>query len=71
MELIGEAAGKVSEQTRLAHPEIEWPAIVGLRHRLVHDYRNIDLDRLWSIVEEEVPLLIQQLERIVPLEGEV
>jgi uncharacterized protein with HEPN domain len=71
VELIGEAARRVSEQTRAAHPGIDWVAIVGLRHRIVHDYRNIDLDRLWKIVRDDVPALVAELERIVPPEEEV
>jgi len=66
LELIGEAARKVSEEARRAHPEIEWAGVVGLRHRIVHDYRNLDLRRIWKIVVEEVPPLIEHLERIVP-----
>jgi uncharacterized protein with HEPN domain len=71
VELIGEAARRVSEQTRASNPGIDWVAIVGLRHRIVHDYRNIDLDRLWKIVRDDVPALVAELERIVPPEEEV
>jgi uncharacterized protein with HEPN domain len=46
LELIGEAARKVSHQTRQAHPEIDWTGIAGLRNRIVHDYRSLDLDRI-------------------------
>ncbi len=70
LELIGEAARKISHQTRQAHPEIDWTGIVGLRNRIVHDYRNLDLDRIWKIVQDEVPVLIPQLEAIVPPDEE-
>jgi uncharacterized protein with HEPN domain len=66
LELIGEAARKVSGQTRQAHPEIDWNAIVGLRNRIVHEYRTLDLDCIWKISHEEVPMLISQLEMLVP-----
>lgn len=70
VELIGEAAGKVSNGTRQAHPEIAWPEIIAVRHRLVHDYQGIDLGRLWRIVREDIPPLIAALEAIVPKESE-
>lgn len=66
LEMIGESAARISEVGRAGHPEIPWRLIVGLRHRLVHDYRKLDLGRLWRIVEEDVPPLIDALERIVP-----
>ncbi len=68
LEMIGESAAKISDVGRAAQPEIPWRLIVGLRHRLVHDYRTLDLVRLWRIVEEDVPPLIEALERIVPPE---
>jgi uncharacterized protein with HEPN domain len=68
LQKIGEAATKVSEQFRNDHPEIAWAEIIGLRHRLVHDYRNINLTKVWESVESGVPQLIEQLERLVPPE---
>ncbi len=69
LQKIGEAATKVSQQFKDEHPEIEWADIIGLRHRLVHDYRNIDLTKVWVSVQLGVPRLIEQLERLVPPEG--
>ncbi len=65
LEIIGEAAARVSEPTRAAHPEIPWPQIVGLRNRLIHGYDNVDFDVLWQIVTDDLSPLIQELERIV------
>ena len=48
LENIGEAARKVSNATKEAHPEIPWSAIVALRHRIAHDYFSLDLLRIWS-----------------------
>jgi uncharacterized protein with HEPN domain len=59
--IVGEAASKVSEQTRHALPGIPWPAIVGMRHRLVHAYFEVDLDVLWQSVNDRLPELIEQL----------
>ncbi|WP_089726898.1 HepT-like ribonuclease domain-containing protein [Candidatus Thiosymbion oneisti] len=68
LENIGEAAGKVSSETKKAHPEIPWPQIVGLRHRIAHDYFRLDLLRVWEIVTTDVPTLIITLEPLVPPE---
>jgi uncharacterized protein with HEPN domain len=68
LETIGEAAGKVSERTRSAHPEFPWREIVGMRHRLVHDYFEIDLEKVWETVQHDLPPLISILEPLVPPE---
>lgn len=48
LQIIGEAAGRVSQQTQELHPEIPWRQIIGMRNRLVHDYGRIDLDIIWD-----------------------
>ncbi|MCY4396947.1 MAG: DUF86 domain-containing protein [Rhodospirillaceae bacterium] len=68
VETIGEAASRVSTDTRNAHPEIPWAEIVGMRHRLVHEYFNVNLARVWETAERDVPSLIPLLERLVPPE---
>jgi uncharacterized protein with HEPN domain len=68
LENIGEAARKVSDEMKAAHPEIPWRDIVALRHRIAHDYFHLDLVRIWQIVLEEVPTLIRLLEPLVPPE---
>lgn len=69
LEIVGEAAGRVSDVGRAQHPNIEWRKITGMRHRLAHDYRNVDLDIVWAVVTTEIPVLIRYLERVVPPEG--
>lgn len=49
-----------------AHPEVPWKQIVGLRNRLIHDYTNVDLARVWEVVTEHVPVLIAHIEPLVP-----
>ncbi|MCH8841901.1 MAG: DUF86 domain-containing protein [SAR324 cluster bacterium] len=61
VQIIGEAANRVSAETRAGLPQIEWPKIVGARHRIVHDYINVDYGRVWRIVTEELPDLERQL----------
>lgn len=65
VEIIGEAAGKVSQATRDAHPEIPWKAIIGMRNRLVHAYFEINTDILWVAVTAEIPALLPQLQALV------
>jgi uncharacterized protein with HEPN domain len=68
VELVGEAASRVSAATSDAHPEIPWTRIVGMRHRLVHDYVNLDVDLLWEVVKQHLPPLIAQVDPLVPPE---
>ncbi len=65
VEIIGEAAAKVSEETRAAHPEVPWPKIMGMRHRLVHVYFDVDLDRVWDTIERDLPALIRLIEPLI------
>lgn len=68
LENIGEAARKVSVETRETHPAIPWPQLVALRHRIAHDYFHLDLLRVWEIVQHDVPALIALVEPLVPPE---
>jgi uncharacterized protein with HEPN domain len=65
VEIIGEAAARVTENTRAEYPEIPWVKIVGMRNRLIHAYYDIDLDRVWDTVIEDLPPLILMLEKIL------
>ena len=49
-----------------AHPQIPWKALVGTRDRVIHQYFDVDLDILWKIVPGDLPLLVSELERMVP-----
>ncbi len=61
IELIGEAATRIPDDVRLAHPEIAWRQIIAMRNQLIHAYLGVDLDVVWDVVQVELPLLIQQL----------
>jgi uncharacterized protein with HEPN domain len=65
IEIIGEAAYQVSSETRSQIPEVPWEDIIGMRHRLVHAYFDIDLDILWSTVQNDLPPLIAVLESVL------
>ncbi|MBU0543782.1 MAG: DUF86 domain-containing protein [Proteobacteria bacterium] len=65
VELIGEAASRISKESRNTHPEIPWNDIVAMRNRLIHVYFDIDLDRVWDTLTDDLPPLISALEKIV------
>lgn len=66
IEIIGEAARRVSKELQEAHPEIPWRPIQAQRHVLAHDYGEIKHDRVWRVAETYIPALIVQLEPLVP-----
>jgi uncharacterized protein with HEPN domain len=68
IEIIGEAASKVSKKTRNKYPEIPWANIIGMRNRLIHVYFGIDLDRVWDTVKGDLPSLITDLKKIMASE---
>lgn len=68
LENVGEAARKISDETKAAHTEISWSPIVSLRHRIAHDYFRLDLVKMWEIVSKDIPALITALEALVPPE---
>jgi len=70
LQVIGEAARQVSQSFKKLHPQIEWTDIIGLRNRLVHGYLDVDYDIVWDIVTVDLPKLITELEKIIPLEEE-
>jgi uncharacterized protein with HEPN domain len=65
LEVLGEAANRIPNDEQKRHSEIPWSEIIGLRNRLIHGYDSIDLDILWQIISEDLPPLIQALEKIV------
>ena len=65
VEIVGEAAARVSKPTQERYSDIPWPEIIGLRNRLVHGYDAVDLDILWTIVQDDLPPLVDSLENIV------
>ena len=64
VEIVGEAASKLSAETKSAAPSVPWWAIVAMRNRLVHAYFDIDRDILWKTLSEEIPELLQSLREI-------
>jgi len=66
--IVGEAASKVSAAVREQHPEIPWAEVAGMRHRIVHNYYEINTAILWTVASERLPDLIAALEAFTPPE---
>jgi uncharacterized protein with HEPN domain len=71
LEIIGEAAAKISNEFRKAHSAIPWTEMVGLRNRLIHEYFRIDVGTVWDTIHKDLPKLIQVIEPLVPKEDEI
>jgi uncharacterized protein with HEPN domain len=65
VEIIGEAASKLSNELKQAHDEIPWIDIVGMRNRLIHGYYDIDNTVVWRTVSEDIPKLIEQISKLL------
>jgi uncharacterized protein with HEPN domain len=65
LEIIGEAASRVSRELRDDHPEIPWAEVIGHRNVLVHDYRRLIHGLIWRVVAEELPTLADRVRAIV------
>jgi uncharacterized protein with HEPN domain len=63
--IIGEAAGRIPDEYKLKHPEIEWDRIRGFRNRIVHDYFGIDYQIVWIIIENNIPELRDLIKKII------
>jgi uncharacterized protein with HEPN domain len=70
LEIVCEAATKVSKEKQSELPNIYWKEITGMRNRIAHAYFGVDLDVVWQTIVEDFPLLINQLEEIIPNEIE-
>jgi len=66
MEIIGEAANRVSENFQKAHPEIPWRNIVGQRNILIHEYGEVKNERIWVVAKERIPELVALLRPLLP-----
>jgi uncharacterized protein with HEPN domain len=71
LEIMGEAAGKVSKAFCAAHPEIPWKQMTGMRHRLVHDYGDVRLEIVWRVTKESLPGLVATLRPLIPPETDL
>lgn len=65
LQILGEAASKLSPEIRAQYPDVPWTQIVGMRNILVHDYFGIDLQVVWSVIERDLPQLKPQIMAIL------
>ncbi len=68
LEIIGEAAKNISEELKKKYPQIHWKDLAGVRDKLIHHYFGVNFDIVWSIVKEELPVVLSQLEEILKIE---
>ncbi len=61
LQVIGEASRLVSQITREQYPDIAWRSIIGMRHRLVHEYFSVDVDLVWQTLIDDIPELLRAL----------
>jgi len=66
IEIIGEAAGKVSQETKKMSEEIPWQDIIDMRNHLTHAYFDVDLNIVWDTILRDLPPLVEALEKIIP-----
>ncbi len=66
IQTIGEAARRVAPESQERYPQVPWAKIVGMRHKIVHDYLYVDFDIVWDVVANHLAPLVVELEQIVP-----
>lgn len=71
LEIVGEAASRISIAFRKAHPEIPWKELIGLRNRLIHEYFRVEFSAVWDTIQKDIPELIKLIEPLVPKEDEI
>ena len=65
IEIIGEAANMITTELRAEHPEVPWKQIIGMRHKIIHEYFAVQTDTVWDVVKSDVPVLRGQLAAII------
>jgi uncharacterized protein with HEPN domain len=64
LEIIGEASNRLPDDFKDKHTQIEWYKVVGLRHRIVHEYFGIDLKIVWQILQKDLPAFRDEISKI-------
>lgn len=66
LEIIGEAARRISEKAKAAYPNLPWNDMIGMRNIMIHEYDNVDLSMVLETVRKDLPQLIEEIEKIFP-----
>jgi uncharacterized protein with HEPN domain len=66
IEIIGEAARRISPGFRERHPDVPWKALIGLRNVVAHQYDQIDHERVWKVLKEQLPKIVETLSPLIP-----
>ena len=66
LQIMAESTRRVSDRLKEAHPEIDWHKIAGFRNILVHDCLGVDTERVWNIIENEIPVLKKTVHEMMP-----
>jgi len=65
LEIVGEAANNLESEFRAKYPEVQWRKIIDLRNVLIHNYLEVDIEIMWSIVSHDIPLLKREIDAIL------
>ncbi len=65
LEILGEAASRISSELQIRHPEVPWRDIADTRNRVIHEYFDVDMEIVQAVVREDLPPLIEQLETVL------
>lgn len=68
IENIGEATRNLPIDFTVKYPYVEWPKIIAMKNRLVHDYFGIDIETVWKVIKEDIPLLKTEIQKIINIE---
>ena len=64
-EIIGEAASRLSSALKVKHKEINWQEVIGMRHKMIHDYFEVSVDIVWNTAKSDLPILRKQIKNIL------
>jgi uncharacterized protein with HEPN domain len=68
VEIIGEAARRVSQETRDKYPQLPWREMTSMRNLVIHEYDVVDIKLVWDTLQNRIPSLIEEITKIVPAE---